>query len=195
MKPAKPSPDNRSIAAHYTSAFGVRTRIYKQLDDRNRLIVDMFEAGNTPTHGVTSFGTIGLSDHPLETDRGKAQFGLEIVGACESYVADFANMLSTAALCIIKDRWPCFPYATFPDVVDMYRVSKTMRHLFFTDAFLWDDPFSSQVLTQKTVAWLQAVPISESELRVCEREGGEALHALLKSKKVNVCNIDRNSVA
>jgi hypothetical protein len=121
-------------------------------------------------------------------------FGLELLGACDSEVGDFPNMLATAAACIINDKWQCYPDAIFENIIRMYQASQTMSDLFFVDPFLWDDDaFSSQKLSKRTVVWLQAIPISSSERAFADKHSPYELRELFEKSQIDVFNINRLS--
>lgn len=60
--------------------------------------------------------------------------------------------------------------------------------------FLWpSDPFAVRHLHDRTVAWLQLVPISPAEQAYAEREGAPALDDLLEREQVDVFDLQRES--
>jgi hypothetical protein len=152
--------------------------------------------------GVTAFSTLGLSDHPLYKDGEEYPARLEIVGACISKYAaactkrrqGFDNAISTAAFCIIDSQWFCNPGAIFPDAVAMYKLSKTMRHLFFVPPFLWEDDLKTVDLGKKKVSFLLATPISEAEYVFAQQNGSDALEEEFECENIDIFDLNRKSV-
>lgn len=192
------SDDHRRIADAVLDAFGGELpKVMRYLDEPEEHHVNLAMAADVPVAGVTSYSTLGLSDTPL-VDAGK-EFGLrvELVGGCESVYDKFANVLSTAAFNIIKDEWFVYPGRIFPEVVAMYYPDLSMRHLLFLSPSVWN--LDALELSDKTVAWLHAVPISEDEARYASRQAqvsgdDQALEKLLIRADIDAFNLDRPSV-
>jgi hypothetical protein len=118
---------------------------------------------------------------------------VELVAAFGSEFQEGANIISSAAFCIINSHWDVYPGAIFPEVVRMYRKETEMKHVLLCPPFLWDN-LTTQVLPDKTVAWLMLVPISESECRYAEEHGSESLEEIFVEKQIDVFDLDRASV-
>jgi len=73
----------------------------------------------------------------------------------------------------------------------MYDQSLTMKHLMFVTPFLWDEELSAIEYESKTVAWLLAIPISETERVYAEEKGYEALEDLFEKKQIDIFDLDR----
>lgn len=185
----------KELARHTALAFGVeKPPISRFWDDDKRSDVYILEAANRPQDGVTSYATIGLSDHPLMF-KGK-EFGtrVEFVGTCGSAFPGFDNVLATLAFCVINSSWFCAPGIIFPDVVSMYNLSITLSDIYFAHPFLWDDGLKSTQIGDRKVAWLLAVPISKEETAFAQAYGPEKLEALFAEKDIDIYNLNRASV-
>jgi antitoxin YqcF len=88
----------------------------------------------------------------------------ELVGACASTYGRLGNVISTHAINIMKDQEFAHAGRIFTGVVVMYYPSLQMRHVMFTEPFLWEEDLKTAYLSGKTVAWLLAVPVSDAEL-------------------------------
>lgn len=153
--------ENREIARIYAKRFSSEIKVTVHCDEFEESSVHIFFGLNSPKSSVSSFGTIGVSDAPLfSADDAEQDFRLELVGASPAEFVEFGSALATAAFCIMKDEWPCYPGAHFPDIMKMYRLSKTMSDICFVDPFLWPSSFERVKLTGKQVAYWQAIPIS-----------------------------------
>ncbi|RCS56458.1 suppressor of fused domain protein [Parvibium lacunae] len=191
----KISNQQKEVAKHTASAFLVdKPPIFHFWDDDHISDVYVLEAVNSPQHGVTSYATVGLSDHQL-MHQGK-DFGtrVEIVGACGSKFPDFGNVLATLAFCVINSKWFCAPGIIFPDVIKMYGHSLTMSDIYFTYPFLWDDRLKSARLSERDIAWLLAVPISKEESAFAQEFGSKKLEELFSEKDIDIYNLNRPSV-
>lgn len=187
------SADNNAIARRLAQAFDSPIKVFAHHDDDGPLSVDIFYGPDSPVSGVTSYGTLGLSDFPLKTPHGRADFGLELVGACASDVEFFPNMLATAAMRIIGGA-EVFPGAIFEGAVRVYGVSSSMTSLCLVHPFLWKDDFLADELSSKKVAWLQAIPISDAERVFASERGFEALSQRFQDHQIDVYDIHRQSV-
>lgn len=194
-------PENKTLARTVARVFGGSPRVTRFWDDNHKSWVDIL-ACSDHRPGVTAFSTLGLSDHPLYKDGAEYPARLEIVGACVSKFAaactrrhqGFDNAISTAAFCIINSRWFCYPGAIFPDVVAMYKLSKTMKHLLFVPPFLWEDDLKTLDLGKKKVSFLLAAPISEAEYVFAQQKGSDLLEEVFERTNIDIFDLNRKSV-
>jgi hypothetical protein len=187
------SEENKEIAVKLASVLGGKPSVNRYWDEAEKSFVDLVACVDQPCDGVTSFGTIGLSDHPLVQDGKEFSVRLELVGASASLYTDFPNILTTAALYIINEKWFCCPGAVLQNAVDMYDNSLYMKHLMFVSPFLWDELKTTQY-ESKAVTWLLAVPISENERQYAENNGTDALEELFEKHQIDIYNLSRKSV-
>ena len=68
-----------------------------------------------------------------------------------------------------------------------------MKHILLTDPFLWDDAKSFQH-DNILIAWLMAVPISETELLYANNYGVGALEELFDEKDIDIFDLYREPV-
>ncbi|KXZ64253.1 suppressor of fused domain protein [Acinetobacter venetianus] len=186
--------ENKKIAETLTHVFNGTPSIFRYWDEPKENFIDIFISTGCLSPELTAYATIGLSDFPNLVGPNKLDIRVEIIGICLSDSESFANVLSTAAFCIINLQWPCYPTSIFPNILSMYDCSRTMQHLFFTDPFLWEDQLKTLNLETKTVAWLLAVPISEAEYRYAAEHGAEQLEKLLAKYQIDVTDINRASI-
>jgi antitoxin YqcF len=189
---------NRQLAQTVLQAFGGEPpRVLRYLDAPEEHHVDIAVADDVPADGITSYSTLGLSDTPLVDQGREIDLRIELVGACRQEHDEFANVVSTAAFCIIKDHWFAYPGRIFPEIVGMYFPDAQVKHLLLVPPFLWD--LETQRLPEKTVAWLQLVPITEAELRYARRQARiagdeQALPKALERARIDVYDLRRPSV-
>jgi len=186
--------DNKTIARYAAQVFGGHPSVTRFWDDNHKSWVDLLKSEDQPQKGVSSYATIGLSDWPLIQDGEEYPARLEMVGACGNQFGRFDNALATAAFCIINSKWFCFPGAIFPDVLRMHKCSRTMPHFLFVPPFLWDDKLQTMDLKGSKIAWLMAIPISETERRFAEKNGADKLQDLFVAHQIDVFDLERKSV-
>jgi antitoxin YqcF len=185
---------NRQLARYIAGALGGSPKVTRFWDEPNRSHVDILCAADAPQKGVRSYSTLGLSDWPLYRDGKDFGVRIELVGACGANQKHFDNALSTAAFNIINSKWFCAPGVIFPDVLAMYKASKTMRHFLFVPPFLWGDAPEPQHVGGKRVDWLMAVPVSDDELALAKREGPAKLEDIFLQEQIDVFDLARKSV-
>lgn len=186
--------ENKAVARATLGAFGGKPTVMKYWDDNHVGSVDVLRSEERPQGGVTSYGTLGLSDHSIGLESRGNPLRVELVAACYSVYNVFPNVLATSAFCVINDSHQCRPGVIFHDVVAMYEQSGSMRHAICVPPFLWKGHLSALELRTKTVTWLMIVPISEQERRYAEGKGSDELEALFECKQIDVFDLHRPSV-
>jgi len=189
------SEDNKAIARAVISAFGGSPQIHRFWDESKIGSVDIVECPDRPEAGVSSFGTIGVSDTPNQAEPGGKDTRIELLGACSAPTSGFDNVLSMAAFSVINTRRFCAPGVIFPNIVAMYGLSQTMKHLMFVQPFLWDGALTTLELETKQVAWLLAVPISEAEYAMAKDQGSDALEEQFELQQIDLFDLNRPCVA
>ena len=164
-------------------------RRYGDKDDKGT--VDLLSCADSPTQGVTAYGTVRLSEYPL----GHANdLRVEIIAAFPTAVPDFAKVITTCAFNVINDSAPLWPGVIHGQAMAMYDLSPTLRHIMFVSPFLWGEDPKTLKLPDRTVAWLMAVPITEAERAHAAIHGSNALELLFEEKDINIFDVARPSV-
>jgi hypothetical protein len=151
------------------------------------LQIDIAICAETPGGGVGSLGTVNLADHDL----GHGATRLQIVAAFRTDAADYSRAIGTAALHIAGQGWPLRWGAVAPNVLPLYGLSSTLAHFYFMPPFSWAGGPRPLTIGDTQVAWLQAVPISESERAYAEANGAEAFEQLLVATDIDVTDLAR----
>lgn len=163
-------------------------------DEEENTNTYVLKAKDSPVTGITSFATVGLSDHALFLSGEEFENRTELIGACDSNREDFAHILATSSFFIVKSKWFCAPGIIFPGIIEMHNLSKTMSDVYFTNPFLWGNRFQSTYIRNRTVAWLLAIPISKSETKFAAEFGSEKLEKLFSEKDIDIFDLNRASV-
>ena len=185
---------HKYIASYIAGIFGVqKPPIARFGDEDGRSDVFILEAENSPQLGVKAFSTIGLSDAPLFLDGKEFGARVEILGACGASFPRFADVISSAAFCVMNSQWFCAPGAIFPGVVEAHGISSTMSDIYFAQPFLWEKLETISVEGQE-IAWLLAVPVSRAETEFAQTNGPEKLEALFSELDIDIFDLNRPSV-
>jgi hypothetical protein len=193
----KPQPavsaENKQIAKFVAAAFGGKPAINFYHHDTQDLAVAVLRVPDCPSEGLTAYATLLLSDYPLIRDGKEFPTRVEFVGVCETAQDKFANILSSAAFCIIRASRFIQPGDCLPDYVAEYYPDTTVPHLYFTAPFLWEGSLRTTKFDQKTVSWLLAMPISDAERLFLKEKGDNALEDLFEGKGVDTYDLWRDS--
>jgi antitoxin YqcF len=192
---------NKTIAKAAYAAIGGKPKpeISRYWDENNKSFVDIMLCEDRPEKGVNTVATIGISDHPLfqggeeyRDDEG-ALVRAEILGSYYKKVKVFPNIIATAAFFVINSKWFCAPHAIFPDIVSMYLPRASMKHLMFFPPFLWED-LKTMEFDGVKVAWLMAIPISESEYQFAIENTTDKLGELFEENDIDYFDLNRKPV-
>lgn len=185
----------KAVAAHAAAGFGVaRPPVIRYWDESHKSDLHVLEAADCPQKGVTSYATVGLSEHPLIRNGKEFDTRVELLGACGSEFPEFAAVLSTLGFCVINSKWFCAPGVIFPGVLDLHNASKTMSDIYFANPFLWGDRFRSSTIDTRMTAWLLAVPISKRETEFASQNGPEKLEQLFETNDIDIYDLNRPSL-
>lgn len=184
------SDDNKQIARTLAALFGGTPKVTQYLDREEKAEIAVLSSADQPEDGLISFGTVGLSDYPIPGTL-RPPLGVEITAVSDR--PEFAAVLSTAAFCVINSGWQAEPGRVFPDVVAAHLPDTAVPHLMFIAPYSWGDNLPSRKLTGKTVAWVQAIPISEAEMQFVRDNGGEALEELFEDAQPDFLDLERAS--
>jgi hypothetical protein len=119
---------------------------------------------------------------------------LEIAGACASADEFFANILASAAFCIMRTKRLYFPGSVMPNYVREYYSTTTVPNLYFTAPFIWEDSLKTLDCGTKKVSWLLAMPISDAEQDYLNEHGDDALEDLFEKHQIDIFDLTRTSV-
>src|SRR4051794_5912101 len=119
-------------------AIGGEPTVNRRYDEDESHSVDVLRCADRPVAGLAVYSTLTLHDAPNHLD--DKDIRVELIGVAPADVEDYPNLLATAAFNVIKDGWLVAPGVVFPDLVSMYALSSTLRHV------LWVEPFPYEQL-------------------------------------------------
>ena len=163
-------------------------------DETNQYSVDMYIGENRPDIGLSTYSTIGLSEHTIDLfDRTGREIRVEFIGMCGSDFAEFPNIIASCAFNIIKDRYSCMPGMVNINAIDDYYDGLEMRHIYYTYPSYWEN-LQGVIIGGHIVNWLFTVPISDNELKYLEKNGMDKFEKLLEENNTEVYDIFRRSI-
>lgn len=194
MKKGLVTEENKSLARYVAKAFGGAPHVVEFADDARPLAVDILSCEDQPDHGLTSYGTIGLSDTPMTWEKGIFPTRLELVGVCRAKEKAFPGILASAAFSIMATEELHAPGDVILNLVRDYVPKTTVPHLYVTAPYLWETSLTTKDLGSKKVAWLLVVPISDSELTFLKEHGEDAFEDRFAEEEVDIAYLLRKPV-
>lgn len=189
------SVENKAVAKHASAAFGGTPRVQRYHHDTESLSVDILQCADRPCNGVTAYSTVGLSDHPMFRDDQEFPMRLELAGACATADGLFANILASAAFCVMRTRELYSPGRVMSGYVGEYYPSSTVPHIYLGSPFLWEDSLKTLDCGTKRVARLLVVPVSDAEHEFLKGHGSDALEDRFERRQIDMFDLARPSVA
>jgi hypothetical protein len=181
----------RLIGRYVREQFGrERTSVFGYGDDTGAYDVSLVSGRDCPQAGVTSYGTVGLFRYPVKA--AARDVNIELLGACDSAVEAFANVVTSCAFERMKNGTNLVYGSAIENVVQQYGISRTLPHATFVAPFLWDG-FAARSFDDFTVRWLMVLPISDGELAFLRANGIDALESRVEQMQIDVFDIDRVS--
>lgn len=187
----------REIYNEFKTVFGGGKPIvdrYAENDD-DPLWVDVMRTSDCPQAGVTSYATLGMSrfDNGGLVSDGKP-LRVEVLAACQSEFVHMADGLSSCALNVAKSGYQVTPGVIHPNVLNLYVSGIVLKHLLLVPPFLWESAPTVRDFDDFTVAWLMAVPVTDSEIEYARQHGSGQLEARFEERQIDVFDINRPPV-
>jgi hypothetical protein len=189
------SPERELIVEYASKAFGGSPQVDYYGDKNEELKVGILSSRDRPMNGITSYSTIGLSDHAMPRGDGEFPTRLELAGVCVNEEEKFANVLASAAFCIIRSHLVYHPGTVMKDYVRLVFPDFPLPHLYLTTQFLWGNSLRTLDVVTRKVSWLLAIPIAESEWVYLETMGKDAFESALEEAQIDVSDLSREPVA
>jgi hypothetical protein len=181
----------RAAARTAAAAFGGKPEVRTYWDRDEAHSVDILDCNDRPNPGFVSYSTLGVHLLPNKVDADDIR--VEMAGVAGTDVAEFPNLLATAAFYVIKDRWLCAPGVVFPSMLNEYKLSSTLEHIMWAEPFPWEQLGSVEVGGGLTIHWLLAIPISEAERRFLMDRGFYELEKIFIDREIEYFDLNRPS--
>ncbi len=141
---------------------------------------------------LSTYATASLSDHSTGLLAYDVPLRVELLFAVLSELQYAPNILSTCAFNAMNSGWKVTLNSTHRGVVNMYYPDFSMAHAILVSPFSFK--LETQRLPNRTVTWLQVLPVSEAELAFAEGHGVDALEKRLEAAGIKVFDLDRSSI-
>ena len=187
-----PSDGAMKVFKYLEATIGESSDIIGVGDESEASKVDVMVVRDRPDDGVTSYATLDFSNHDIGLVSGGKQLRVELVMACASGYKHGAHILASCAFAAMNDGVDIEPDEILEGAVALYYPRFTMQHILLVDPFLWN--LEAQHLEDRTVTFLQAVPISAAEAVYAEEKGADALQDIFSEKQIDVYDLERASV-
>ena len=184
----KPAERQKELYKKLSPIIGIQPKVIKYADDTGDNAIFIMECPDPNDNEVMFYSTIGLSDYSV----GDKKYELMMTG----YSSDdnVGNILSTSAFFCVKDNWTVNYGTVFENLVEMYYKDSVMRHIYFTNPFLWEDKLEGFEVQNEAIFFLLAIPISDAELDFLNYNGKEPLETIFEEKEIDIFDIHRDSV-
>jgi len=186
--------ENQNLSQFAGKVFGDDWTIAEHLDEQQQVVVYVLSGKDKEKPGVVSHATVGLSDYKLGQDKSGIPLGAELVGACYENCDYFDRALANTANFIMQQKLLCKPGVIFANLLDGFDETSQMKHFLFAVPSLWQDSLYPLQFKTKTVLWLQALPISESEMQFAQKSGAGELGQKLVDEKADLLDLQRPPV-
>lgn len=185
--------NDKLVAQRILQAVGGNPKVVEYRDRNENSAIDIFIGTDRPYEEITTYSTIGLSNYGIGLKSPNKEIRVEFVGGCESTYEKFGNVLSSCAFNIINDQFSCKPGTTYPNIISEYYEETSMKHVLFTNPFLWDE--LGYIDTENVhITWLMLVPISDKEFEFVRNNSAEELEDLFEKNEIDIFDLNRDSV-
>ena len=188
------STENQAIAQYVATVFGGTPRVRDYANESETQTVGILFCRDQPNEGITSYSTIRLSDHPMPWVSGEFPVRIELAAMCVNPPDFFPEILASAAFSIIHSDSVYRPGTVMTNLVRRYDPSTALPHLYLTAPFPWGKALNTVDFGSKRVAWLFAIPISESEYSYLKTHGDDDFERMLEEQKTDFTNLERASL-
>jgi len=184
----KPTEFSKALYKKLNPILGINSKVFSYGDDENKHKIYILNTIDPIDNNVIFFSTISLTELAPHNNN----FEILITGY-QKY-EEIANVLSTTAFFIIKNKWKSQIGVVFETIVEEYYPDKSVKHLLFVEPYLWEDKLEDFSIDERKINFLLAIPITQAELEYKNTYGHNALENLLEEKNIDIFDIDRKSI-
>lgn len=184
--------DNKKVAKHALSFVGGKPNVVRHYNDDESKKIDIMTSNTGVIKGIPTCATIGLN----QTDIGLSVKGktlrVELVAVCDLNPEILGSILANISF-EVMDKKSCAYGMLIPNVISFYVKETELKHVVLMSPVFWPE---YQVLEDEecTIAWLMAVPITDSEKKYIEKNGVADFDSFLEIKKIDVINMRREAI-
>ncbi|GAB2637582.1 suppressor of fused domain protein [Prescottella soli] len=196
------SEEVRAAARRIGDVFGVppqvlrfRAAVDADGDGEDPPEVSIAVGDGCPGPGYASYATLDMARFPtnVTTEDGRP-IRTELITVGRADYRSLADVLAQCAFQVASGSLHVTPNAIVPNAVHAADPGRSTRHVLLVVPFIWS---ALEILVERAedvTTWLQAVPITDSELQFASRFGTDELFTRLEAAGADVSDIDRASV-
>ncbi len=184
--------DNKKIAKYALSFIGGTPKVERFYNEDESKTIDIMTCTGGKYKDIITLATIGLSgmDIGLSINGTPLRVELMITGLAGNDA--LGNVLSTAAFGVMDDGY-CNYGMVIRNVFSDNGIQSLLNHVVLLSPVFWEN-YEVLSAEDRTVAWLLAIPISESEYAFIEKNGIAAFDKLLEDKGADVFDFNREPI-
>lgn len=184
--------DNKTVAKHALGFIGGKPNVSRYYNDDESKKIDIMTSDSGVIKGIPTCATIGLNQTDIGLSAKGKKLRVELVATCEIYPEILGNILATLSFEIMDTKSGAYGMI-IPNVIGSYVKWSELKHVVLMSPVFWPE---YQVLEDEEfmIAWLMAVPITDSEKKYIEQNGIGAFDNLLERKGADVINMQRGTV-
>ncbi|MFV0288097.1 MAG: suppressor of fused domain protein [Mycoplasmatales bacterium] len=184
---------NKIIAKTLDKLIAGKSKVERFYNEDKSCQIDVITITDNATNSIT-MSTVNLSDIDLDFKKANEyKVGVEFIMVSDIKYDNSLDVLIDSSFIAIKNKNSCQPGNIYSNVIQKYYLDSDMKHILLTYPFLWND-FNKITYENKSINWLQLVPISDNELKFLQEHNLDKLEELFEKEKVDVFNFNRKSI-
>ncbi|VFR24019.1 unknown [plant metagenome] len=189
------SDSEKAIARHLETVFGARPRVvvHRQAAE-DPFYIGIAHAQDTPSPGLVTLSTIGVSNHPLYQDDGTEfpHTRVEFIASCEAgQESDLAEALFLAATFVGKSRGFACPGIFLHGLIGRFRPASPVPHALLTTPFAYEGLDAVKEFAGRRVSWLLVQAVSADEIDYAQAHSTSALEDVFEEAEIDWTSLDR----
>lgn len=182
--------DSKLVANYLRQAFAGTPEVQRYFAKDNVRYVDIIKTPHPDQ--ITYVGTIGGFRRPMKgATPDSLEIRVEVLSAVKnSYVEIMAQTLGFLILSLDTDKIIYRPGMVVENAIPENR-SSNMRHIYLCDPFLWENGLKSMCFDNFALAFLYAMPITDKEKEIFDKNGADALESFLQKNNVPYFDMNR----
>lgn len=180
------------VAKYALHFIGGKPAVARYYNDEETKQIDIMTSDSGVIQGIPTCATIGLSQTDLGLSYQGKPLRAELIFVCDASLETACQILATLSFTVM-DTKRCSYGMVIPDVIASYAGGTALKHVVLLSPAFWPTyrAFADEAYT---IAWLMAVPITDSEKDYIEQKGVSAFDLLLEEKGADVASLHRKPV-
>ena len=185
--------NNREIAK-YSCDFigGIKPKVNTWYNENNSKKIDIMTIKESKLKNIKVCATIGLNEVNIHQILEDKPITIELIAASYPEENDFLEKIISTVAFEIMDLKRCKYGTILKNIINMYNNNYEMKHILLLTPVFWDN-YKSLETSEKIIAWLYLVPISDKELEYINENGIDKFDKMLEEKKVDILEYKRKT--